>query len=201
MHTPSSREVKLTEQTLRERFLVEAPKAIPTLRLFYRNIIDQRVERNGRSYSLKSGTAGMADLFGFDRRGSPAIPVELELKAWNGVQSKEQIAWMTFVTTMKIPFLLLRQKRTETTEQTVSRWLTEVEAMLSSTTRSTLSSTDSPALAPPTAPTSETPSDLSDGAAQTCATLASGESGSRGTAPSGRRTRRAPSLPLFGRRA
>ena len=194
--------VKLTEATLRQRLMIEAPRAIPNLRLFYRNIIDQRVERNGRSYSLKSGTPGMADLFGFYRtRAGPAIPIELELKAWNGVQSKEQIAWMTFVTMMTIPFLLLRQRKTETTDQTVSRWLTEVEALLSSTARSTSSSTACPELAPPNAATCETPSGSSAGSAPTFGTSASGKSGSRGTRSAGLKTKRAPSLPLFGRRA
>jgi hypothetical protein len=161
--------VKKPEDVLREAFLVQMPHALPHVRLFYRNIIDRHVidPRTHREYQLKSGSPGMADLYGHARASPWPIPIEIELKTWDGRQSKEQRAWQAFTTMMKIPYLLLRQKKGETTDQTVSRWIQEVKALLTSiqaeippstTTHWTTSSTDCLPGAPLSAPTSVTPS-------------------------------------------
>lgn len=197
------------ELELQAHLLLAAPRELPHVRLFRRNIIDQHVERNGRRYHLTAGIKGQADLYGYARaRAGPAIPLELELKAHDGTQTKEQRAWMTFSTTMGIPFLLLKQQRGETTAATVARWIQEIRDLLravetteNSRTPSRPSSTDCPELAPLSAPTFATQNVSSAGTAPTSGTSASGRSGSRGTAPSGPKTRRARSLPLFGRRA
>lgn len=157
------------EDILREAFLLELPRAFADARFFYRNIINRRVRdlHTNREYQLVSGSAGMADLFGYARGSPVAIPFEIELKSWSGSQTKEQRAWQRTMVMIGVPFLLLKQKKGETTSQTISRWISEVKALLNSiraqspptsTTRSKPSSTACPPDEPPTAATSETPS-------------------------------------------
>lgn len=189
------------EDTLRDALLLELPRVFRVARFFYRNIIDQTVRdlHTDRIYQLKSGSAGMADLFGYVPAEPWAIPFEIELKAHDGRQSDEQKRWQTLMKTIRVPFLLLRQKKAETTKETIDRWILEIKLLISSL-RPTPSSSMPPSMQPSTASqavprtTSRTPETLSvssSGSGETSATSRNGTNGSRGIEHAGRSRRSA----------
>jgi hypothetical protein len=107
---------------LQPAFLLEAPKRIPDLRLFRRNVLAVRIENRG----MRAGIKGQADLYGFWKGGRP---IELELKAAHRHQRPEQKVWAEWCHAWGVPYLLLKARPEETLEETVSRWCSEVEAL------------------------------------------------------------------------
>ena len=107
------------EAALQSRLLLEAPKQIPDLRLFRRQIMAGRIE--GRF--MRAGIAGQADIYGFFKGG---VAIELELKALRGKAHAEQIAWRNFCLAWGIMHLQPRALRGEEQEATVVRWSEEI---------------------------------------------------------------------------
>lgn len=108
-----------TESELQWALLKAAPAAIPHLRLFRRNVGTVRVQNR----TMRFGVAGQADLYGVFRGG---LHLELELKAAGGRLSPEQRAWQAFCLSWKVPHVLLVGGASETTDQTVERWIAEI---------------------------------------------------------------------------
>jgi hypothetical protein len=108
-----------TEGQLQDALLLAAPRALPALRLFRRQVHMVRVE--GRV--MRAGIKGMADLYGVWHGGAH---VELELKAAGGRLSPEQEAWRAFCAEWRIPHLVLTAQRGEAVADTVARWLAEI---------------------------------------------------------------------------
>jgi len=115
------------EAALQSRLLLEAPKQIPTLRLFRRQVMAGRID--GRF--MRAGIKGQADVYGFFKGG---IAIELELKAERGAARDDQVAWRNFCTMWSIMHLQLRALPREEPEATVKRWIDEIR-MLRMTTR------------------------------------------------------------------
>lgn len=205
--------MRRVEDTLRDALLLAIPHEIegaiaepldddgPSARGWYRNIIDRHVQdpKTKREYQLKSGSKGMADVFIYVPAEPWAIPIEVELKSYEGRQEPEQKRWQTLMTSSKVPFLLLRQKKAETTAETVDRWIQEIKLLIaillrtpwSSTPPSMHQSTAYPSARHTTAPTPETQNDSSNGSEPISDTFRSGTSGLRGIDRVGRRARSA----------
>ena len=110
------------ESELQSALLFAAPTALPTLRLFRRNVGAATYGKN----TVTFGTKGMADLWGYWRGGRA---IELELKAATGVSSKEQKAWAAFCRAWGVPHAVLRAREGETIAETVARWIEEVRTL------------------------------------------------------------------------
>jgi hypothetical protein len=113
--------IRETDQ-LQPAFLLLAPKRIPDLRLFRRNVIKVHI---GDRF-VRAGIRGQADLHGYWRGGTG---IEVELKAARGRSTPEQIAWATFCREWGVQHLVLKALAKETTEETAERWCREVEAL------------------------------------------------------------------------
>lgn len=142
--------MRRVEDTLRDALLVAIPRELAGARAFYRNIIDRHVidPHTRREYHLKSGSKGMADVFIYVPDDPWAVTIEAELKAHDGRQSDEQKRWQTLMTNTKVPFLLLKQRAKETTEETIRRWISEIKLLIASLRPTPSSST------PPSRPSS-----------------------------------------------
>lgn len=112
------------ESILQADLLLAAPRELPNLRLFRRNILAVRIE--GRAMS--AGIPGQSDLYGITR--GIARHVELELKSLTGRSSPEQKVWAAWCATWGIPHLVLRPLPDESTSQTVTRWCHEIRQAL-----------------------------------------------------------------------
>lgn len=112
------------ESTLQNELLLSAPRELPALRLFRRNILAVRIE--GRAMS--AGIKGQSDLYGITQGVSRHI--ELELKSLTGRSSPEQKAWAAWCATWGVPHLVLRPLKDETTQMTVARWCDEIRQVL-----------------------------------------------------------------------
>jgi hypothetical protein len=113
--------IRETDQ-LQPTFLLLAPKRIPDLRLFRRNVIKVHV---GDRF-VRAGVRGQADLHGYWLGGAG---IEIELKAARGRSTPEQIAWATFCQGWGVRHLVLKADARETAEETAERWCREVEVM------------------------------------------------------------------------
>ena len=107
------------ESALQDALLLAAPRALPTLRLFRRQVHMVRVD--GRV--MRAGIKGMADLYGVWHGG---MHLELELKAAGGRLSPEQEAWRAWCLGWHVPHLVLTAQRGEAVADTVARWLDEI---------------------------------------------------------------------------
>lgn len=110
-----------TERELQAALLLAAPRRIPTLRLFRRNVATVKID--GRT--VRAGIKGQADLYGYFRGG---LGIELELKAF-GRLSPEQLQWQAFCKEWGIPHLVLRAREGESVGETVERWCSEISQM------------------------------------------------------------------------
>ena len=110
---------KRLESTYQSRLLLEAPKTLPDLRLFRRQIMSGVID--GRRMS--AGIAGQSDVYGFWRGGRA---VELELKGPTGNPTPAQKVWREFCLAWGIPHLVLKPQRGESVDETVGRWLREI---------------------------------------------------------------------------
>ncbi len=109
----------MSESVLQAKLLLEAPKRIPHLRLFRRNVVVARMENR----TVRAGIKGQCDLYGYFR-GS--IAVEVELKAAGKSSSPEQRAWAEWCKEWRVIHAVLRAQKGESDEQTIDRWCAEL---------------------------------------------------------------------------
>ncbi|MDB4946218.1 MAG: hypothetical protein JWP97_5752 [Labilithrix sp.] len=115
----------MTETELLNLFFERVPAALPDLRVFRRNVGRFKTFDGDRVVHI--GIAGQADAYAIGRGG---IHVELEGKAARGALMKRQVAWRAWCERWRIPYLVLRARRGETPDETVTRWLEELRRLL-----------------------------------------------------------------------
>lgn len=108
------------ETILQNELLLAAPRELPNLRLFRRNVLAVRIE--GRA--MKAGIKGQSDLYGITQ--GVARHIEIELKSLTGRSSPEQKEWARWCATWGVSHLVLRPLKDETTSQTITRWCHEI---------------------------------------------------------------------------
>ena len=113
----------MTESVLQAALLLEAPKSLPHIRLFRRNVIAARVGER----TVRAGIKGQCDLYGYVRGGRT---IEVELKAAGKTLSPEQRVWRNWCLEWGIPHIVLTGAKGETVDQTVERWLGELEQLI-----------------------------------------------------------------------
>lgn len=113
------------ESTLQARLLLAAPARLPALRLFRRNVVAVRIENR----TVRAGIKGQCDLYGLMRGGGH---IEVELKGVGKPLRPEQEDWQTWCLEWEVPHVVLRALKGETVEQTVERWLSELERAITS---------------------------------------------------------------------
>ena len=113
------------ELELQRQLLIAAPRALPDVRLFRRNVMRVQIANGAQ---VKSGIKGQCDLHGYLK--GCGLGFEIELKSHAGRLSKEQEAWRDWCAGWGVPWIVLAGSRLETSEQTVHRWLGEVAAWL-----------------------------------------------------------------------
>jgi hypothetical protein len=111
------------ESELQSALLLAAPRALPTLRLFRRNV----GAATYGAHTVTFGIRGQCDIYALARGG---LHVELELKAAGGRLSKDQARWGAFCRTWEIPYALLHTDHGETIGETIVRWIAEINSML-----------------------------------------------------------------------
>ena len=109
------------EGDLKSALLLAAPRELPTLRLFTRQVMRVKLHEPERTVAV--GIKGQCDLYGLARGG---LHIELELKTATGLLSKNQVAWRAFCERWAVPHLVLRAKAAESVEETVKRWCGEI---------------------------------------------------------------------------
>jgi len=109
------------ESELQAALFLQAPFAIPDLRLFRRNISVVRIGDR----RIKHGIKGQSDIHGYWKGGQA---IELELKALGGSTREGQKEWAAFCQEWGVTYLLLKPFKEETVKTTVDRWLTEIRA-------------------------------------------------------------------------
>jgi hypothetical protein len=117
----------MLESTLQNALLLAAPKKLPNLRLFRRNVGTARL-RGGHTVSF--AVAGQADLYALVV-GGRHIEVELKQASAPKKLPADQQAWADFCHTWSVPHIVLRARPEETVEQTVDRWCDELRAISS----------------------------------------------------------------------
>lgn len=117
----------ITESVLQRMLLERYPRVLPNLRLFRRNV---GFGTTAAGQPFKAGIKGQADLYGYSAHTTPATPIELELKSVSGALSKEQALWAQFCKRFNVPHLVLRAQRSETAEETIVRWIEEIQTLL-----------------------------------------------------------------------
>lgn len=110
------------EIKLEAMFLLAQPFEIPTLRLFKRNTGVVRIEKRVIRFAIK----GQCDCWGVFDGGRH---VEVELKALRGRLSPEQRDWRDFCLARRIPYMLAIEKKGESHEATVARWIEELRKL------------------------------------------------------------------------
>lgn len=113
------------EGKLKSALLLAAPRALPHLRLFVRQVM--RVKLHDPDRTIAVGVRGQCDLYGLARGG---LHIELELKTADGVMSDKQLAWQAFCHRWEVPHLVLQARSGEGVEETVGRWCEEIQSMI-----------------------------------------------------------------------
>ena len=113
------------ERDLKSALLLAAPRELPNLRLFTRQVMRVRLLDPDRTIPI--GIRGQCDLYGLCRGG---LHIELELKTATGVLSPKQVAWQAFCLEWQIPHLVLKARSGESVEETVKRWCDEIRELL-----------------------------------------------------------------------
>ena len=117
-----------SEADLMRAYIEAIPFAIPTMRVFRRNIIAARL--NGGHF-VRAGIPGQCDLYGYVKSSRPAVswcwahPIEIECKAARTRWTKGQKKWRAFCEEWRIPYLALEARKDETPGDTVGRWVKE----------------------------------------------------------------------------
>jgi hypothetical protein len=112
----------MIETDFQAALLLLLPQRIPDLRVWRRQIMFARVD--GRP--MKSGIKGQADLYGYWRGGQA---IEIELKSLRRITTPEQLAWEAFCKGWGVGYLRLRPLKTESVEETLERWVREIEGL------------------------------------------------------------------------
>lgn len=117
----------MTETDLLHHFILHAPLVIPTLwRVERRNVINVESKHGAR---VRNGVKGQADAFALFHGG---LHVEIETKAARGVMAEAQERWRDACVSKGVPHLVLRARRDETADETVTRWIDELRAVVES---------------------------------------------------------------------
>lgn len=116
-----------SETDLLHLFIERAPRHLPDVRVFRRNIINRVVEENGRKFHLRNGIVGQADAYALVRGGGH---IEIETKAARGTMQDAQKRWRSFCEEWDVPHLVLRARRHEAFDETVMRWIDELRAVV-----------------------------------------------------------------------
>jgi hypothetical protein len=111
------------ETDLMRLFMYEAARALPSVRLFRRQVGLFRTEDR----TIKVSQKGMADLQALVRGGRV---VEIETKSRRGKLSPEQENWRDWCRSFGIPWLQLKALKNETPGQTVARWIGELRELV-----------------------------------------------------------------------
>jgi len=114
----------MPESLAQSRLLLDAPRALPDLRLFRRNVGAGKL---ASGQFVHFGIRGQCDLYGLQRGGRH---IELELKARNGKLSEFQQTWRDWCLGHGVPWLMLVELRGETVELTTARWIDEIRQAL-----------------------------------------------------------------------
>jgi hypothetical protein len=108
-----------------QAFQHAATLALPHVRLFRREILKATIE--GRH--VRAGLKGQCDLYGIVRGG---LHVEVETKALGGRLRPEQKVWREWCERGEVPYLLLTVPKGEEPDATVTRWVSELRALVDS---------------------------------------------------------------------
>ncbi len=111
------------ETILQQALLGAVPCFLPGLRLYRRMVGMAEVHGSKVSFGIK----GQCDLYGFTRSGRA---VEVELKSATGTLSDQQKAWRDSLAGWGVFWICLTQRRGETHNDTIQRWLAELRAGL-----------------------------------------------------------------------
>lgn len=115
----------MNETDLLHLFMLRAPLAVADLwRVERRNIINVQSTYGAR---VRNGIKGQADAFALFRGG---CHVEIETKAARGILEDAQRRWRSACLANRVPHLVLRAARQESPEDTVTRWIDELRAVV-----------------------------------------------------------------------
>lgn len=112
------------ESQLQARLLLAAPARLPQWRMFRRNVGEAKL-RGG--HTVHFGIKGQADIYAMLRGGRH---VEIELKAAGKQLSPEQKQWQVWCLEWEVPHVVLRALKSESEEETVERWITELSSLI-----------------------------------------------------------------------
>ncbi len=110
-------------------FVLRVSRDLPDARAFIRTIVDRVVEIEGRKVRLISGIPGQGDVDVFLRGGRR---IEVEAKAARGKMREAQERWQAFCHDFAIPHLVVRARKGEAPEETVTRWVAELRDLVES---------------------------------------------------------------------
>lgn len=111
------------ESQLQGSLLLTAPRELPDLRLFRRNVGKAKLHGHVVHFALP----GQCDLYGLRRGGGH---IEIELKAYGKSLSPEQREWQHWCQEWGVPHLVLKGRQEETVKETVERWCLEIRDAL-----------------------------------------------------------------------
>ena len=110
------------ESTLQSALLLAAPGELPNVRFFRRNVGVAKM----RGATVSFAVAGQCDLYGLVK-GGRALEVE---RIATGTLKPDQRDWRDWCVAWSVPHIVLKAKKDETVEQTVSRWIVELRALI-----------------------------------------------------------------------
>jgi len=111
------------ESTLQSALLLAAPSRLPDVRFFRRNI----GAANMHGATVRFAIKGQCDLYGITRGGRH---LEVELKAAGERLKPDQKTWASWCKQWEVPHIVLTGEEDETVEETVERWIGELETIL-----------------------------------------------------------------------
>lgn len=117
----------MSEHDLLALFLRAAPKALPAVRVFRRNIIRRSVEIDGRKVHLVNGIPGQGDAYALVQGGRH---IEIETKAAKGAMREAQERWREFCASWGVAYVMLRARKGEAPAATVARWCEELRGTI-----------------------------------------------------------------------
>lgn len=117
----------MSEHDLLALFIREAPKALPCVRVFRRNIIRRKVVIEGRPVMLVNGIPGQGDAYALLRGGRH---IEIETKVAKGRMREAQERWRDFCAAWGVPHLVMQARKDEPADATVARWIEELRGVL-----------------------------------------------------------------------
>jgi hypothetical protein len=112
---------RVLESTLQSILLLAAPRLLPEVRLFRRNVGASKLH----GHTVRFGIKGQCDLYALVRGG---LHMELEIKTAEGQLSREQRLWRDFCLDMQIPWMLLKANPDEGAPAAAERWCREIES-------------------------------------------------------------------------